>query len=274
MDIADTVTFSNGVRMPRLGLGTYKTADGEEVVRAVRVALETGVRSIDTASLYGNEAGVGQGVRESGVPREEVFVTTKVWNDDQGYDATRKALERSLEVLGFEYVDLYLIHWPVTEKMCETWRAMEDALDEGLVRSIGVSNFLPHHIEEVASVARTMPMVDQVEFHPRLQQPEVIAYCREHDIVVEAWRPIMRGAVTGIDEIARIATAHGKSPAQVSIRWILQKGMVVIPKSARPERIREDFDVFDFELSEEEMAVMDSLDRGERLGPHPDGFSF
>ena len=257
-----------------LGLGTYKTAEGEEVVGAVSAALAAGVRSIDTASLYGNEDGLGRGVRESGIPREDVFITTKLWNKDQGYSTTRTALERSLENLSSDYVDLYLIHWPIAETMRETWRAMEDLLEEGLARAIGVSNFLPHHLEDLSVDARVRPMVDQFEFHPRLQQPEVVEYCRQREIVVEAWRPIMRGQVGEIDEVAKIAAAHDRSAAQVTIRWILQRGIAVIPKSSRPERIRENFDVFDFELSSEEMTVMDSLDRGERLGHDPDNFSF
>lgn len=274
MQIGDTIALANGVEMPMLGLGTYKTAEGEEVIGAVSAALEVGVRSIDTASLYGNEAGLGRGVRESGIPRTDVFITTKLWNNDQGYSTTRAALERSLENLGSDYVDLYLIHWPVIETMREAWRAMEDALEEGLTRAIGVSNFMPHHLDDLSASARVRPMVNQFEFHPRLQQPEVVEYCRQRDIVVESWRPIMRGLVGEIGEVARIAATHDRSAAQVAIRWILQKGIVVIPKSSRPERIRENFDVFDFKLTAEEMAVMDSLDRGERMGQDPDGFSF
>ena len=260
--------------MPVLGLGTYKTAGGNEVVDAVLTALESGARLVDTAALYANDEGIGQAVRSSGVPRDDVFVTSKVWNDDLGYGATRRALERSLELLGFDHLDLYLIHWPVRERMAEAWRSMEEALDEGLVRAIGVSNFLPHHLDELALTSRVQPMLNQFEFHPRLQQPEVVEECFERGIVVQSWRPIMRGTVGGIPEIARIAEVHSKTPVQITIRWVMQRGLSVIPKSSRPERIRDNFDVFDFELTADEMALMDSLDTAERLGKDPDDFSF
>lgn len=273
LDISSTVTLANGVKMPRFGLGTYKASEGREVEAEVAVALEAGYRSIDTASLYRNEAGIGRAIRASGVPREELFLTTKVWNDEQGHVGTLEAFERSLERLGTGYVDLYLVHWPIERHYAGTWHAMEEILDSGHARAIGVCNFLPRHLQELAAIANIQPMVDQVELHPRLQQPELQAYCREHAIVQEAWAPIMRGRVFDIPEMVEIGESHGKSAAQVAIRWVLQSGHIVIPKSVHAERIRENADVFDFELTQDQMAVIAGLDRGERIGKDPDSFA-
>lgn len=272
--ITSAIGLSNDVEMPRFGLGTYKSKPGAEVERSVEAALRLGYRAVDTAALYGNEEGVGAGLRASGVPREEVFVTTKVWNTDQGHDATLAALEGSLARLGMDHVDLYLVHWPMREHLEGTWKAMEEVLAAGKTRAIGVCNFLPHHLEELARVATVPPVVDQVEFHPRLQQPALQAYLAEHDIALEAWAPIMRGAVNEIPELLEIARSHGKTPAQVTIRWILQLGYVVIPKSVHEERIAENAGVFDFELADAEMAVIDTLDAGHRIGPDPDTFAW
>jgi diketogulonate reductase-like aldo/keto reductase len=269
--IGDTVTLANGVEMPRLGLGTYKSAEGGDVERAVAAALALGYRLIDTASMYGNEVGIGRALAESGVPRDEVFLTSKVWNDEQGYDETLAACERSLTRLGTGYLDLYLVHWPRPETP-ETWRAMERLLDEGIVRAIGVCNHLQHHLERLLETASVLPMVNQYEFHPYLQQTSLLGYCEGHDIVVQAWAPLMRGRVAEVPEIVEIAQRHGKSPAQVAIRWILQHGVATIPKSVHPERIAENADVFDFALTVDQMRAIDALDRGERLGPHPDRF--
>lgn len=273
LDIASTVTLANGVQMPMFGLGTYKAAEGREVEREVAVALESGYRSIDTASLYRNEAGIGRAIRSSGIDRHELFLTTKVWNDEQGYVGTLEACQRSLERLGTGYVDLYLVHWPIARHYAGTWRAMQEILDSGHSRAIGVCNFLPQHLRELAAVAGVQPMVDQVELHPRLQQPELQAYCREHGIVQEAWAPIMRGRVFDIPEMVKIGRDHGKSAAQIAIRWVLQSGHVVIPKSVHAGRIRENAEVFDFELTDAEMAVIRGLDRGERIGKDPDEFA-
>jgi len=269
LTLGDTVTLSNGVLMPRLGFGTYK-ARGDEAARAVATALEVGYRGIDTAAIYDNEESVGQGLRAGGVAREDVFVATKVWTRDMGYESTRKAFAGSLERLGLDYVDLYLIHWPVEGMNEETWRAMEGLLDEGLTRAIGVCNFLAHHIQEAEAYASVMPMVNQFEFHPRLQQLDVLKACMERGIVVQAWAPLMKGKVLEIPEIARIGERHGKSAIQVTLRWVLQHGVVTIPKSVNPDHIRQNADIFDFELDVDEMTTIDALDRGERLGAHPD----
>lgn len=272
--IASTIEIARDVHMPRLGLGTYKSQPGAEVRDSVRWALERGYRAIDTASLYGNEEGVGEGIVASGVARSDIFLTTKVWNTEQGYESTLAALDASLERLGTDYIDLYLVHWPIRSKMAQTWRAMEELLAGGKTRAIGVCNFLPHHLKMLLEVADVAPAVDQVEFHPRLQQPGLQAFAAEHDITLEAWAPIMRGRVAEIPEIVEIARVHRKTPAQVAIRWALQNGHVVIPKSVHEQRVAENADVFDFELTEGQMIVIDSLDHGERVGPDPDVYAW
>jgi diketogulonate reductase-like aldo/keto reductase len=256
--------------MPRLGLGTYKSQPGEEARHQVEYALRHGYRGVDTASLYRNEEDIAEGIRVSGLSRDEVFVATKVGNDEQGYESTLAALERSLARLGMHHVDLYLVHWPIRRHMAATWRAMEELLAEGRTRAIGVCNHLPHHIEELMRTASVPPAVNQVEFHPWLQQPSLQSYLVEHDIVLQAWAPVMRGHAPEVPELVEIARRYGKTPAQVSIRWILQQGYVTIPKSVHEERIVENADVFDFELTDEEIASISSVDRGHRLGPDPD----
>ncbi|MCL4695345.1 MAG: aldo/keto reductase [Candidatus Hydrogenedentes bacterium] len=268
------VKLSNGIEMPLLGLGVWRSGPGAETEQAVRWALDAGYRHIDTAAIYQNEESVGKGVAESDVPRDEVFVTTKVWNTDQGYDTTLRAMETSLKKLGLEYVDLYLVHWPVKGKFKDTWRAMEVIYESGKAKAIGVSNFLVHHLEDLLGSAKVAPMVNQVEFHPRLQQPELLAFDQKHGIAHEAWAPIMKGRVNDIPELQAIAKQHGKSPVQVTIRWELQKGVVTIPKSVHQERIVNNADVFDFELTADELATIDGLDAGERVGPHPDEIDF
>ncbi len=272
--ITDTATLSNGVQMPWFGLGVFESKEGSEVERAIKWALEHGYRSIDTASIYGNEAGVGRALKNSGIPREEVFLTTKVWNTDQGYDSTLRAFEASLERLQVDYLDLYLVHWPVKEKYKETWRALEHIYNEKRVRSIGVSNFLVHHLKDLLSDCQIMPMVNQVEFHPRLFQPTLLDFCRTEGIQLEAWSPIMKGKVMEIPVLVEIAEKYGKSPVQITLRWDLQHGVVTIPKSARQDRIIANAEIFDFELSKAEMTLIDQLDRGERVGPDPDNFNF
>ncbi len=270
--LADRVEMAEGVTMPRLGVGTYKSREGYEVEHEVSWALEIGYRGVDTAAMYENEDGVGRAIRSSGIPREELFVATKVWNSDQGYASTHAAFRASLRKLALDYVDLYLVHWPIPSLMEDTWRAMQEIRESGAARAIGVCNFLPHHLERLLSFADVPPAVDQVEFHPGLQQRQLMWFLHDRGIVQQAWAPVMRGRVFGIPTLVEIGERHGKTPAQVSIRWILQKGITTIPKSVHRERLAENADVFDFELSDEEMAAIDDLDRAERLGPHPDRY--
>jgi diketogulonate reductase-like aldo/keto reductase len=272
-NISDSVKLSNGVRMPWLGLGVYQAKDGDEVARAIKDAVKAGYRSIDTAAIYGNEEGTGQAVRECGIPREELFVTTKVWNARQGYDSTLEAFEESRKKLGLEYIDLYLIHWPVKGKYKETWRALEKLYKEGLVRSIGVSNFQIHHLKDVMADSEIVPMVNQVEYHPLLTQKELHAFCKENRIQLEAWSPLMQGQLDH-PTLAEIGKKYDKSPAQVVLRWDLQNEVVTIPKSVTEHRIIENANIFDFQLSSEEIAQLDGLNQNKRLGADPDNFNF
>ena len=267
--LADRVEIAPGVRMPILGLGTSRAAEGGIVEDEIAYGFDIGYRGVDTAAIYGNEAGVGAGIRRSGVAREDVFVATKVWNSDQGYGATRHACERSLGRLGLDYIDLYLIHWPQPALTRDTWRAMEELRSSGKVRAIGVCNFLVQHLEDLLSYAEVPPAVNQFECHPRLAQADLRDYCADHDIVTQAWSPLLRGGVTRVPELIEIASRHGKTVAQVTLRWVLQNGMTTIPKSVHHERIAENADIFDFELSHEEMARIDSLE-GERIGARPE----
>lgn len=271
-DIRGTTILNNGVPMPVLGLGVYKAKEGREVVDSIQHALEAGYRHIDTASFYENEKGVGEAIRTSGVPREDIFVTTKVWNDDQGYEQTLTAFDRSLEELRMEYVDLYLIHWPVPEKYLETWKALEKLYSEGRVKAIGVSNFLKHHLNDVIENSGVVPAVLQNEFHPRLVQQSLLDFCNKNNIQYQSWSPLMRGRVFEIDTLKVLSEKYNRSVAQLVIRWNLQKGVVTIPKSVHRDRIFENADVFDFEISEEDMRKIDALDREERTGAHPDNF--
>ncbi|WP_086791655.1 aldo/keto reductase [Streptomyces thermovulgaris] len=266
-----TVTLNNGVRMPQLGFGVFQVPDAETTA-AVTAALEAGYRSVDTAAIYGNEGGVGKALAASGIARDELFVTTKLWNADQGYDATLKAFDASLSRLGLDYVDLYLIHWPTPARDLyrESWRAIEKLVADGLVRTAGVSNFQPAHLRRLLDSASLVPAVNQIELHPGLQQTELRALHAELGIATEAWSPLAQGAVLSDATITGIAERHGKSPAQVVLRWHLQLGTIVIPKSVTPTRIRENIDVFDFSLTDEEMDAIAALDRGLRTGPDPD----
>lgn len=274
-DISTTVTMlSNGVAIPLVGLGVFKLEEGEEVANSVTWALEAGYRSIDTAKVYGNERGVGKAIKESEVPRDQIFLTTKVWNSDQGYDETLRAFDKSLALLEEEYIDLYLVHWPVKGKYVDTWKALEKLYKEGRVRSVGVSNFLQHHLEDVLEASSLVPMVNQVEFHPRLQQPGLQAFCKRHNVQLEAWSPIMKGRVIDIPTLNEIGGRYGKNAVQVTLRWLLQKEIVSIPKSARKERIVSNIDIFDFALTDEDIQRIDKLDTGERIGPDPDNFDF
>lgn len=273
-DISGTFALHNGVEMPYLGLGVYQAEEGGEVERAVGWALEAGYRHIDTASFYGNEKGVGQAVRESGLPRESVFVTSKVWNADQGYQSTLDAFHQSIEKLDLEYLDLYLVHWPVAGLYKDTWRALETLYGEGKVRAIGVSNFLRHQLEDLLDTAKTVPMVNQMEFHPYLQRPELQAYCREKGIQYEAWSPLMQGEVFRLPEMKAMAKRYNRTIAQIVLRWDLQKGVITIPKSSKKDRIEANGALFDFELAPADMDTLDAMERGQRFGPDPDDFDF
>ncbi len=273
-DIKGGFTLNNGVKMPYFGLGVYLSKEGQEVINAVKWALEEGYRHIDTAAIYGNEAGVGEGIRESGVPREEVFLVSKVWNSDQGYDSAIKAFEASLERLGTDYLDLYLIHWPVKGKYRETWRALETLYNEKRVKAIGVSNFLSHHLEDLLDQASIVPMVNQMEFHPYLVQKDLLGFCKEKDIQYEAWSPLMQGNVFEVELLKELAKKYQKSIAQIVLRWDLQKGVITIPKSSKRNRIAENASIFDFSLSEDDISRLDKLDRHQRFGPDPDTFDF
>lgn len=269
--LTDRVEIAPGVAMPRLGVGTYRASE-VDAHQEVAWALEIGYRGVDTAALYGNEADVGRAIAESGLPRDDVFVATKVWNDDQGYESTLRAFDESLSKLAMEYVDLYLVHWPIPSRMRDTWRAMEEIRASGRARAIGVCNHLRTHIEQLMAHAEVPPAVDQVEFHPGLQQPDLMWFLHDQGIVQQAWAPVMRGRVYDVPTLVEIARRHGKTPAQVSIRWILQLGVTTIPKSVHRERLVENADVFDFELSADEMTAISALDRDERIGPDPNRY--
>ncbi|MFJ7364787.1 aldo/keto reductase [Peribacillus frigoritolerans] len=273
-NIGETITLHNGVKMPQLGFGVFKVKNGNETVESVKNAIEVGYRAIDTAAIYENEEGVGQAIRECGVPREELFITSKVWNTEQGYETTLKAFEDSLNRLGLEYLDLYLIHWPGKDKYLETWRALEKLYKDGKVKSIGVSNFHVHHLENLLANSEVKPVVNQIELHPLLTQVEIRDYCAKHEIRVESWSPLGRGNLLEEPTINHIAKKHGKSSAQVLIRWHLQHDLVVIPKSITPSRIKENAQVFDFSLSLNEMNQIDALNKNERFGSNPDELLF
>lgn len=274
LTLQSSKTLHNGVEMPRLGLGVYKMTNPEESVRAMTTALQGGYRAIDTASLYGNEKEVGESVRTSGIKREDVFVTTKVWNTDQGYDQTLRAFETSLENLGFDYLDLYLTHWPVPETFKETYRAIERLYDEKLIRATGVSNHQQHHLEEIFVKANVKPMVNQIELSPRLTQYDLRTFCTDNQIAVTSWSPLARGGLLDEPSLMRMANKYGRTPAQIIIRWHLQHGLIVIPKSVTPERIVSNADVYGFVLSFEDMKNIDSLNLNERTGADPDNFNF
>ncbi|MFI9780760.1 aldo/keto reductase [Streptomyces sp. NPDC051956] len=266
-----TVTLNNGIEIPQLGFGVFQVPDAETTA-AVTAALQAGYRSIDTAAIYGNETGVGNALADSDLTRDELFITTKLWNADQGYDATLKAFDASLAKLGLDYIDLYLIHWPTPARDLyrESWKAIEKLVADGRVRTAGVSNFQPAHLRRLLDGASLVPAVNQIELHPGLQQAELRALHAELGIATEAWSPLAQGAVLKEAALTDIAARHGKSPAQVVLRWHLQLGNIVIPKSVTPARIQENIDVFDFTLSNEEMTAIAAIDRGLRTGPDPD----
>jgi methylglyoxal/glyoxal reductase len=277
-NLQSTTTLTNGVKMPWLGLGVFKVEEGPELVDAVRTAIKHGYRSIDTAAIYGNEEGVGRGIREgmeeAGIDRSELFITSKVWNADLGYDETIAAFEKSLTKLGLDYLDLYLIHWPVEGKYKVAWKAIEQLYENGKIRASGVSNFQIHHLEELMKDAEIKPMINQVELHPRLTQKKLLAYCEKEDIQLEAWSPLMQGEILGNSVLKEIGEKYSKSPAQVILRWNLQNKIVTIPKSTKEARILENASLFDFELNEKEMWQIDGLNQDHRVGPDPDNFDF
>jgi diketogulonate reductase-like aldo/keto reductase len=273
-----TLTLNNGVTIPQLGLGVWQAKDGEEVESAVRAALKCGYRLIDTAAVYGNEQGVGKAIAESGIPREELFITTKVWNADQGYENTLQAFDASLERLGLDYVDLYLIHWPVPAKdqYVDTWKALEQIYKDGRAKSIGVSNFKPHHLDKLLESAEIIPAVNQIELHPNLPQQETREACDKHGIIVESYSPLGGSNSHLFDNqtLIDIGAKYDKTPAQVILRWHIQNNLVVIPKSVHAERIEQNFDIFDFELEDNDMAAIATLDNGKRYGSDPDTANF
>jgi diketogulonate reductase-like aldo/keto reductase len=274
-NLTSTTTLHNGVKMPWLGLGVFKMKDGEEAVSTVKAAIELGYRSIDTAAIYKNEAGVGQAIKEVNVPREELFITTKVWNSNQGYEKTLAAFAESIEKLGLDYIDLYLIHWPLPAKgkYIDTWKALEKLYKDGKVRAIGVSNFHVPHLEDLIANCEVVPMVNQVEYHPRLTQTKLHEFCKENKIQLEAWSPLMQGELLGEATLAEIGQKYNKSVAQIILRWDVQNEVVTIPKSVKPERIKENSDIFDFELTTEEMTLINQLNEDRRVGPNPDDFN-
>ncbi|MDF6040601.1 aldo/keto reductase [Streptomyces sp. JH14] len=275
MSKVPSLTLNNGIEMPQLGFGVWQVPDSE-AAEAVTTAIESGYRSIDTAAIYENEKGTGEAVAASGVAREELFITTKLWNSEQGYDSTLRAFDASLEKLGLDYVDLYLIHWPVPAKdaYIDTYKAFERIYADGRAKAIGVSNFLPEHLERLLGETSVVPVINQIELHPQLQQAESRAFHAKHGIATEAWSPLGSGrGLLEVPTVVAIARKHGRTPAQVVLRWHLQTGNVVIPKSVTPSRIAENIDLFDFELDADDLAAFAALDEDRRLGPNPGEFN-
>ncbi len=274
MTTVPTLTLNNGVQIPQLGFGVWQVPN-DEVAAAVRTALAAGYRSIDTAAIYGNEEGTGQAIADAGIARDDLFVTTKLWNSDQGYDSTLAAFDESLRKLRLEQVDLYLIHWPCAgqDRYVDTWRAMERLYAEGRIRAIGVSNFHEYHLQRLFDETGTVPAVNQIELHPYLVQADLRKFGEQHDIRTEAWSPLAQGGDVLTDAtVVGLAEKYDRTPAQVVLRWHLQLGNVVIPKSVTPARIVQNIDVFDFELAPDDVAAIEALDRGHRTGPDPDVF--
>ncbi|MGW1845378.1 aldo/keto reductase [Streptomyces sp. NPDC001966] len=275
MSQVPSITLNNGVEMPQLGFGVWQVPD-DEATKAVATAIESGYRSIDTAAIYENERGTGRAIAASGVAREELFVTTKLWNSEQGHDSTLRAFDGSLDKLGLDYVDLYLIHWPVPAKdaYVDTYKAFEKIHADGRAKAIGVSNFLPEHLERLLGETSVVPVINQIELHPQLQQAESRAFHAKHGIATEAWSPLGQGkGLLEVPTVVAIARKHDRTPAQVVLRWHLQTGNVVIPKSVTPSRIAENIDVFGFELDADDLAAFAALDEGKRLGPNPGEFN-
>jgi diketogulonate reductase-like aldo/keto reductase len=268
-----SVELNTGINMPVIGFGTWQIDNQNAAKDAVKTALDIGYRLIDTAKIYGNEEGVGEGIKESGLDRSEVFVTTKLWNGDQGYDSALKAFDESLKRLGLEYLDLYLIHWPATDKRAESWKALQKIYDGGLAKNIGVSNYTVRHLEELLASSKVVPAVNQIEFHPFIydEQKEVLEFCKQKGIIVEAYSPLARAKDLNNTTLHAVAERHGKTIAQIMLRWAIQHGTVPIPKSTNSGRIKENFDVFDFVLAEEEMSTINRLSSGNRVTWDPTG---
>lgn len=274
--------LNNDIEIPSIGFGTWQTPDGETAVLAVKTALENGYRHIDAAAIYKNEVSVGLGIKESGIKREELFITSKVWNTERGYEKTKLAVEKTLEDLDLDYLDLYLIHWPANKKQFsnwkeinqETWKAMEELYKSGKIKAIGVSNFLPHHLEALLETAEIKPMVNQIEYHPGLIQKETVEFCKKHDILIEAWSPLGTGRLLGNSDLKFIAKKYNKSVAQLCIKWVLQNGILPLPKSVTPSRILENKDVFDFEISKEDMNRINEMENVGGSGLNPDEVDF
>lgn len=279
--INDTFKLSNGAAVPCIGFGTWQTPDGETAVKAVKMALQTGYRHIDTAACYGNEVGVGQGIRESGIRREDVFVTSKLWNTERGYEKTLSAFDKTISDLGLDYLDLYLIHWPASASRfdnweqlnLDTWRAMTELYKAGKIRAIGISNFLPHHLKALMET-EVKPMVNQIEFHPGQTQSDTVRFCKENDILVEAWSPLGTGRMLTNRQLASIAEKYGKTTAQLCIKWCLQNDVLPLPKSVTPSRIVENTEVFDFTLSDKDMLTINEMAYCGGSGLHPDKVDF
>ncbi|MBB4826509.1 diketogulonate reductase-like aldo/keto reductase [Sporosarcina luteola] len=268
----DHVTLANGINMPQLGLGVYKMTNPEETLSAISYALEVGYRAIDTAAIYENEEETGNAILYSGIPRDQLFITSKVWNTDQGYDETLRAFEGSLKKLKLDYLDLYLTHWPVAGKYQDTYRAIERLYEEKLIRATGVSNHHIHHLKEILAHAAVPPMVNQIELHPFLTQVPLRSFCEQHGIEVTSWSPLARGRILSNETLIEIGRAHGKTTAQIIIRWHLQNGLIAIPKSVSKERIKENASVADFVLTQEEMQKIDELNKNERTGTNPETY--
>ena len=273
------VTFNNGVKIPMLGFGVYKLEEGPECVDRVKLALKEGYRSIDTAAVYGNEKSVGQAIRECGLPREEIFLTTKLWNDEQRRGDVQEAFDQSLARLGLDYIDLYIIHWPCEDHYEKAWLALEKIQQSGKARAVGISNFQKHHIDVIKKSWNIIPALNQIELHPILTQKPLLQYCRDEKIAVQAWSPLggdrpMQERIFSSEAIIKIDEKYRKSPAQIVLRWNIELGIITIPKSGNPGRIRENFNIFDFALTPEELAIIDALNQNERGGPDPDNFEF
>ena len=281
-NLSDTFTLSNGVKIPCVGFGTWRTPDGEVAVSSVKEALKVGYRHIDTAAAYKNEGSVGKAIKESEVPREEIFVTSKLANPDHGYETTLRAFDKTMEELDLEYLDLYLIHWPVPighredwkEDILATWRAFEELYKEGRIKAIGVSNFKIHHLQHIIDNCEIKPMVNQIEFHPSCLREDIVNFCRENNILVEAWSPLASGEVFKVEELKPIAEKYNKNVAQLVIRWVLQKEVLPLPKSVHSDRIKSNGEIFDFEISYEDMHLIDKITSCKGSGSDPDFINF
>jgi diketogulonate reductase-like aldo/keto reductase len=260
--------------MPQIGLGTYRITSYKQILNSIKTAFSYGIRLIDTAEIYGNEAEIGKAIKDLNLNRKNLFITTKIWNSQQGYDNTLRSFERSLKNLKTDYIDLYLIHWPVADKFTKTWKALENLYEKGLAKNIGVSNFNIHQLEKLFVKANIVPVVNQIELHPYLQQNKTVEFCKNNDIRIEAWSPIAKGNIISDRTLKKIGDKYGKTAIQIALRWELEKGYITIPKSSNPSHIAELYNIFDFQLEQEDIKKIDHLDKNFRLGPAPDNFNF